>query len=145
MTLLAAGSVFLAATALADGVLEIPGGAAAPGSLAVASWSVGAADATGAPATGRQASPVAPKVGDEVTLTVRYREAPMASNMGKSQTAGRVAGDCVKGQHIKEATLKIDGRTYVLGDLVVTSCDTAAAAKGDPLKGMLKGHVTLIK
>lgn len=143
--LLAAFALFAARPSLADGVLEVPGGTAAPGSLEVASWSVVAGDASGVTATGRQAAAPMPKVGDEVTLTVRYREAPMASNMGKSQTAGRVAGDCVKGQHIKEATLKIDGRTYVLGDLVVTSCDAAAAAKGDPLKGMLKGHVTLIK
>ena len=138
--LMAAIALGMATPALADGVLEIAGGAAPPSSLEVASWSVG----TG-PATGRQAAVANPKAGDEVTLVVRYREAPMASDTGKPQTAGRMAGDCVKGQHIKEATLKIDGRTYVLGDLVVTSCDSAAAAKGDPLKGILKGHVTLIK
>lgn len=144
-TLMAAIALGMAGPALADGVLEIAGGAAQPSSLEVASWSVGTGPAAGAMATGRQAAVANPKAGDEVTLVVRYREAPMASDTGKPQTAGRMAGDCVKGQHIKEATLKIDGRTYVLGDLVVTSCDSAAAAKGDPLKGILKGHVTLIK
>lgn len=134
-----------ASTARADGVLEIPGGAAMQGSLDVTSWTVTAGNATGATGTARQAPATAPKVGDEVIVSVRFRAAPPQSDVGSSQSAGRVAGDCVKGQHIKEATLKIDGRAYVLGDLVVTSCDATAAAKGDPLKGMLKGHVTLIK
>ena len=147
ITLLAGCALALAVPALADGVLEIQaaaGDTTATQSLAVESWSFGATNQSSAPptASGRQAA--APTVGDEVTVAVRYGSAPTRAAAGAPQNAGRVAGDCVKGQHIKQATLKIDGRVYVLGDVVVADC-AAAAAKGDPLKGMLKGHVTLIK
>lgn len=139
-----AGALAVAWPVFADGVLEVSGtdadGAVPAQPMDVASWSFGATKAGGTQ-TGRQAAAPAPKVGDEVTLSVRYRESPTRANTGSNPTGRAVAGDCVKGQHIKQATLKIEGRTYVLEDLVVTDCTVSAGLR----KGELKGHVTLIK
>lgn len=139
------GACALAAAipAAAEGVLEISGsgdGVAAQ-SMEVASWSFGASNPTGPVKSGRQAAPASPAVGDLVTVTVRDRTAPTRSTTGPVNEAARVAGDCVKGEHIKEAKLKIDGRLYVLSDLEVTACSASAGMR----QRELRGHVTLIK
>lgn len=139
------GALAIAWPAFADGVLEVSGtdadGAVPAQPMDVASWSFGA-NQSGGMQTGRQAAAPSPKVGDEVTIAVRYRESPTRPGSGGSNPVGRaVAGDCVKGQHIKQATLRIDGRTYVIGDLEVTACTVSAGQR----QGELKGHVTLIK
>jgi hypothetical protein len=76
-----------------------------------------------------------PKVGDVATVTVALRESPTKASTGKTSRA------CTPGQHIKDATLSGQGKSYLMQDVVVTSC---AASNG--LRTMeLKGHVTLIK
>jgi hypothetical protein len=133
----------VAIPAAADGVLEIGGtsdGVVAQ-SMEVASWSFGASPATGPVKGGRQAAAPVPAVGDVVTVTVRDRNAPTSSTTGPVNENARLAGDCVKGQHIKEAKLRIDGRVYVLSDLEVTACSASAGMR----QRELRGHVTLIK
>jgi len=131
-----------------------------PQTLEVASWSWGESNPTSVGSGGmssakgksnpsgwdlatskgaRAAAPGAatsPQVGDVTTLTVLYREAPTKAS------TGRAASACAKGQHINEAVLKADGRSYHLTDVVVLSCATGADGMR---KHELRGHVTLIK
>jgi len=140
--LVGAGLLAVAIPATAEGVLEIAAaGDVAAQSMEVASWSFGATQSTAPVKSGRQAAAPAPAVGDLVTVTVRERTAPTNSTTGPVNENARVAGDCVKGQHIKDAKLRIDGRVYVLSDLEVTACSASAGMR----QRELRGHVTLIK
>ncbi len=91
-----------------------------------------------APATEAAAGPdsvaVGPKVGDVAEFTVMVRESPTKSSMGKS-------GGCVMGTHFTHAVLRVQGKTYELSDVVLTSCTVSDGAT----KKEFKGHVTLTK
>lgn len=109
--------------------------AAAKGNPSKASWDLatGKGARTAAPGGAATASP---QVGDLATLVVRYRESPTKASTGRRASA------CADGEHIAQAVLKANGRSYQLSDVVAGACTTGA----DGLRQReLKGHVTLIK
>ena len=108
--------------------------AAAPRDAA-SGMATGKRSATAAEATVGQGSAAdGPKVGDVAEFTVMVRESPTKASKGKS-------GGCVAGTHFTHAVLRVQGKTYELSDVVLTSCTVGATAT----KKEFKGHVTLLK
>lgn len=109
--------------------------AAAKGTPRKGNWDLatGKGARAASPASGTAASP---QVGDVATLVVRLRESPTKASTGRQASA------CVAGEHIKQAVLKADGRSYYLTDVVASGCTTGADGMR---RRELTGHVTLIK
>jgi len=131
-TALALGST--AALAASDAYLKIEGvegesAVSEPQTIEVAAWSWGQSNPTsvgpGGLSSGKSGAPATEEV-DAAT----------------SAPADQAASACAPGQHIRQAVLTADGRSYQLTDVVVLSCSTGADGMR---KHELSGHVTLIR
>ena len=75
-----------------------------------------------------------PRVGDNAPLTLQVPESPATASSALVKA-------CASGAHIPNVSLSGKGRSYQLGDVVVSSCAVQAGQR----EIHLTGHVTLIK